>query len=109
MGSDSHTETIKCGVPQGSVQGPLLFIIYTNDLTACLNLTKSILFADDTTVYLSSKNQTYLYTTMNDGLQNLLTGFGATDYQLIYQNELHVIYQTEASARHQHQSSTIRE
>ncbi|KAK2146695.1 hypothetical protein LSH36_589g03037 [Paralvinella palmiformis] len=56
MGSNSHVETIKCGVPPGSGLGPLLFIVYTNDLNRCLNLTKSILFADDTTVYLSSKS-----------------------------------------------------
>ena len=82
MGSDSHTETIKCGVPQGSVLGPLLFIIYTNDLPACLNLTKSILFADDTTVYLSSKNQKYLYTTMNGQLQKLTDWFRANRLSL---------------------------
>ena len=54
--SNSHAETIKCGVPHGSVIGPLLFLIYTNNLPRCLNLTKAILFEDDTTVYLSSKN-----------------------------------------------------
>ena len=48
MGSNSHVETIKCGVPQGSGLGPLLFIVYTNDLNIYLNLPKSIIFADGT-------------------------------------------------------------
>jgi hypothetical protein len=38
------------------VLSPLLFIVYANDVARCLNLTKPILFADDTTVYMSSKN-----------------------------------------------------
>ena len=77
-GNDSHVETIKCGVPQGSVLGPLLYIIYTNDLPGGLNLTKSILFADDTTIYLSSNNISYLYTTMN--------GVNSNYISFIYQN-----------------------
>ena len=59
--SISHIETMPCGVPQGSVLGPLLFIIYTNDLPNCLQYSKAILFADDTTVYSSSKNIQYLW------------------------------------------------
>jgi len=55
MGSDSHIETIKRDVQQGYVLESLLFIIYTNSLPECLDLTKSILFSDNTTVYLSSK------------------------------------------------------
>ena len=70
-GSGSHVETIKCVVPQCYVLRPLLFIIYTNNLPGCLNLMKSILFRDDITVYLSSKNVTYLYTTINNELLNL--------------------------------------
>jgi len=82
MGSNSHVETIKCGVTQGSILGPLLFIVYTNDINRCLNLTKSILFADETIINLSSKNVTYLFTTMNNKLLNLTYWFRANKLSL---------------------------
>ena len=44
---------VSCGVPQGSVLGPLICILYTNDLPAALKHSQYILFADDTTVYIS--------------------------------------------------------
>jgi len=54
-GINSKINTIEGGVPQGSVLGTLLFIIYTNDLSDTLNCVKAILSADDTTLFIPIK------------------------------------------------------
>ena len=68
---------ITCGVPQGSVLGPLLFIVYTNDLPDCIEGAETILFADDTTICQSSDNIEFLYHSMNDNLDRLTDWFKA--------------------------------
>ena len=80
--SNSGQQNMSCGVPQGSVLGPLLFIIYTNDLPACLDNTKSILFADDTTIYMSNKNIDHLYQLVNADLNRLNDWFKANKLSL---------------------------
>ena len=74
-GYESDTKLITCGVPQGSVLGPLLFLIYMNDLPSCIAHAKVILFADDTTLYTSSENINTLYHNINIDLLNLVEWF----------------------------------
>ena len=52
-GNHSEWKVVEYGVPQGSILGPLLFIMYTNDLPNCIRNSQVLLYADDTVIYRS--------------------------------------------------------
>ena len=74
-GTSSKELEVKTGVPQGSILGPLLFIIYVNDLPMAVPLLKTLLFADDTSCLYSARSESELFGGMNDQLQKLETFF----------------------------------
>ena len=72
-GVSSATKLISCGVPQGSILGPLLFLIYINDLHAVCKNTFPILIADDTNLFTTGTDFDVMQNTLNDELNEIST------------------------------------
>jgi hypothetical protein len=71
-GSVSNVKHVKCGVPQGSSLGPLLFSIFTNDLPLALNKACVSMSADDSTIYASETTANEVTAAINKELQSVL-------------------------------------
>ena len=70
-GVDSRTGDVEIGEPQGSCLGPLLFLIYINDLPSAVQGSTVSMYADDTSLRLKSRDISRLNEAINDALAHL--------------------------------------
>ena len=70
-GADSKIEEIDIGVPQESCLGPLLFLVYINNLSLVIKNSKTSVYADDTSIYCCSKDVPQLNREINEDLEQL--------------------------------------
>ena len=69
-GKISHASEIRCGVPQGSDLGPILFQLYINELRKCLESSQANVFADDTNIACAGSDPNEIEINLKNNLEN---------------------------------------
>jgi len=91
-GCDSIKQTITFGVPQGSILGPILFLLYINDLPNAVDRSNLIMFADDTNMHISSSNLNDLFETSNTQLRYIYDWFNTNKLSLNLSKTVFIVF-----------------
>ena len=91
-GTCSQKIVIRCGVPQGSILGPLFFLIYINDICNVSDTLEFILFADDTNVFFSHNYLHVLTNTRNTELEKFSERFKANKLSINVSKSKYLIF-----------------
>ena len=89
---ESELAEIRCGVPQGSILGPVLFLIYINDLNLASKLLSTIMFADDTNLFFTGKSVHQIENIMNSELTVINEWFKANLLSLNLDKTSYIIF-----------------
>ena len=81
-GFESELKVINCGVPQGSILGPLLFLLYINDLTNVSSLFMPMLFADDTNLFCTGTDLKEIMRLVNEEISKIYAWVNANKLSL---------------------------
>ena len=99
-GVSSSVLSVTCGVPQGSVLGPLLFLIYINDLPNISEKLQFFLFADDTNIYFDSTDLKSLEKVVNEELKKLVLWLNVNRLALNVSKTNFVIFRANKPLNH---------
>lgn len=91
---NSQHKDIRYGVPQGSILGPLLFILYINDFENCSSSLHKVIFADDTNLLLSHKDPLELQKLLNSELSKVDTWFRCNKLSLNLNKTNYILFST---------------
>ena len=91
---NSEFQFVTCGVPQGSILGPLLFILYLNDMTSVSNVLIPIIYADDSNLFLQGKDLSSMIDLMNCEMEKITDWVSANKLSVNLDKTYYMIFKT---------------